>query len=143
MARRVQPGCRVGVLMDARQAYEKLRLFHYTCDDGLRAILKDNSTLRPGSDGFLWLTDLEFPVRDALGLTSHSLNCDRTSHRFEVVLPGWDKTPPWPVVPWMELRRMVAFAPLAAMLEAAPGAMPRHWWVASRPLPSILSEVGR
>ena len=114
------------------------QLFHYTCDHGRDAILADGGMLRPGFDGFVWMTDLDVPYRVALGLTSQILSCDRTAHRFELVMPEWNDTPPWPAVPWMELRKMRGFKLMAYVLEAA-GTMPRHWFVSSRPVLAVAS----
>lgn len=76
--------------------------------------------------GVLWLTDLDVPVRGALGLTSNLLACDRTECRYVVDDP--DDT----VLAWTELRRSAPRDWVEA-LEAAPGVMPRHWWLATGP----------
>lgn len=106
------------------------QLYHYTCEHGQTKILIDHSTLRPMTDGFLWLTDLDYPFRDALGLTSRILKCDRTQYRFDVDMVELDPTV---VMPWVRLRR--EFEPhVVEALETAEGAMPMHWFLAVEPI---------
>ena len=105
-------------------------LFHYTCDHGAEGIRR-SGVLRPNPQALLprplvWLTDLAEPHRDALGLTSLILSCDRTAHRFRVDTTAamW-----WPhyartVPPWAR-----------EALDGEPGAMPAHWWVVDVPVP--------
>jgi hypothetical protein len=106
-------------------------LYHYTCDHGHDQIddlvvpatwQTDRASGTPGV--YAWFTDLADPMRDALGLTSHMLACDRTAHRYRVL----DSVG---VVPWVTVRRMWAWA---EELESAPGARPRHWFVADGPV---------
>lgn len=116
-------------------------LYHYTCDHG-REALGDLGQLRTAAElmspakrdsldpglvallSWCWLTDLATPHRDALGLTSHTLGCDRAAHRYQVVLPT--KTG---AIRWTGARRYFR-ADLREELESAPGAMPRHWYIA-------------
>lgn len=84
--------------------------------------------LRPGPSGLVWLTDLDQPDRQALGLTSFILDCDRTEHRF--VLPG-DSGERW--VDWC--RRVRLPRARRDLLEMADGAQPLRWWVSERPIP--------
>lgn len=78
---------------------------------------------------FAWFTDLQPPApKGPLGLTAHSLDCDRTSFCFEVE-PFWDDgSIRW----WMHTRRE---HPNLLQLEADPGAMPAHWFVSEKPVP--------
>ena len=69
--------------------------------------------------GFLWLTDLDVPFRDALGLTSNILDCDRTEFQLRLSDPSHAK-------PWTEVRRDY---PELWNLERAYGAQPMHWYV--------------
>lgn len=112
-----------------------MTLWHYTCDHGRAAILADSGTLRPNLRApipILWLTDLAAPERDALGLTSRILDCDRTEHRFRI-------DDPIDVLPWAALR--LRYRPtLVAGLETAPGAQPEHWYVTLQPQRAILDE---
>ena len=110
-------------------------LYHYTCDHGAAGIARDG-WVSPLSDrvespypqaDFAWFTDLDTPIREALGLTSHILSCDRTAHRFKVT----DATE---VARYLDVRRNL---PSLHDLELAPGAMPAHWWIASEPVPVV------
>lgn len=107
-------------------------LYHYTCGDG-HAAIGDRGYLNPGEDGFIWLTDLDAPVVEALGLTRHYIKCDRTQHRYRVV-------DTFECQPWMVVRGH--FPLLAKALEGTRGAMPRHWWVAVGPLEAVYDPVG-
>lgn len=125
-------------------------LYHYTCDHG-RAGLGDEGTLLSTRDlvdadrlrrlplwaqinaGFVWLTDLETPVRLALGLTSDSLGCDRTLHRYRVVDPS--VAAHYPDVS-RELPRGIRD------LAFYRGAMPMHWWLAYPPVQVVYDPVG-
>jgi len=103
-------------------------LYHYTCHHGRRGI---------GFSGFIvptpslwglplvWLTDMRPPGREALGLTSHMLDCDRLAYCYKVDAPLG-------VEPWLESRAR-ADAPLLSvlMLEQAPGVDPRRWFVST------------
>lgn len=116
-----------------------LTLWHYTCDHG-RTLIGDPGILVPalelvpmtqrddvGITGrVVWLTDLDTPIRDALGLTSRILRCDRTAHRYRVDHPGYATR----YVEWARtLDRETRHS-----LELAPGAMPMHWYVSTRPV---------
>jgi hypothetical protein len=103
-------------------------LYHYTCIHGFRAIVRSADEngyvwLEPQGGRFLWLTDLEYPFRDALGLTSHLLTCDRTEFRFQVLQPEG-------VERWVRVRRHY---PTMQHLERSPGAAPMHWWISDHP----------
>lgn len=112
--------------------------YHYTCDHRHRLI---GSTIVPGDtlgrydDSphiYAWFTDLSRPNRDALGLTSTILTCDRTAHRYRV-------TDTRDLIHWTHVRRN---HPWAAELESAPGARPMHWWVARHPVPVAYDPIG-
>lgn len=102
-------------------------IYHYTCDDHGRPGIERDGVIRPGIDGFAWFTDLDVPHREALGLTMHYTRCDRTAHRFEI-----DPDDP-ALTPWTVARRAVPPAYRAA-LDASPGALLRHWFVAETPV---------
>lgn len=123
-------------------------LWHYTCDHAARKI---DGVLTPGADRIeriaelakrglrvpwttrlVWLTDLDYPDRDALGLTSTLLTCDRTAHRYRVL--DVDQC-----VPWTSVRRDF---PRHEWIEAAPGVMPRHWFVAFGPIRCEYAPIG-
>lgn len=70
-----------------------VELYHYTCRHAARRIGR-RGTLVPNPQPFLvrsglpplvWLTDLDVPDAEALGLTAHHLACDRTEVRYRVV----------------------------------------------------------
>jgi hypothetical protein len=103
------------------------RLWHFTCSHSVESIRRIGQ-LRPHPHPLLpeplvWLTDLEHAWREALGLTSHTLMCDRTAHRFEaadVTAAVW-----WPAY----ARQQRIPRHVRASFEDEPGVMPRHWWV--------------
>lgn len=120
-------------------------LFHYTCRDAAPHVRR-TMQLIPGADvpgvnerklknlvapsraasTLVWLTDLAPPVsRDWLGLTMHSINCDRCECVFAVEqLDG---------VLWYP--RFARLVPALRQLETATGVMPAHWFVAEQPVP--------
>jgi hypothetical protein len=117
-------------------------LWHYTCRHSARKIgpagilypagqLLGRSLHWPGS--LVWLTDLPTPNRDALGLTSHALDCDRTEHRYRA-------TDTLSCRPYTDLRRALPDDAWRLSLETAPGARLRHWWVSLEPVPVVLDE---
>jgi hypothetical protein len=106
-------------------------LYHYTCGHSAADIdaagkvlpgfvLTERATYWPSR--FAWFTDMSTPERDALGLTMHSIICDRTEHRYRV-------TDPTEVMPWHVVARSVPRDQREA-LESASGARPMHWFVA-------------
>lgn len=114
-------------------------LWHYTCDHGHERIDASGSVI-PGAfqtgrfdtpGVYAWFTDLSVPIRDGLGLTSQILTCDRTAHRYRV-------TDPTGIVPWSSVRRSCEWA---EELEAAEGARPRHWFVATGAVPVEYAPV--
>lgn len=121
------------------QSQDPLALWHYTCSHSVDSIRRLRS-LRPHWHPLLdthlvWLTDLEQPWRDALGLTSHTLMCDRTEHRFQAAdtrTAVW-----WPT--YARAHRIPRH--VRADLEADPGVMPAHWWVSREPVPVIVDAA--
>ena len=105
-----------------------MTLWHYTCDHSYAQIdgwLKPGEWLTvtptPWTADLVWLTDLDYPDRDGLGLTNHLRMCDRTARRFRVL----DESG---CIPWMTYRRTLS-SRQREQLESAPGALPRHWWI--------------
>lgn len=88
----------------------------------------ERAGLVPSGGTFAWFTDLDVPIRDALGLTSTILACDRTRCRFRV-------TDASTVTPWVQAaaRR----TPWGQYLEQTDGARPMHWYVSTEPVPVI------
>lgn len=116
-------------------------LYHYTCDHGHKGIGTEGYARPlarlaggelPETARWLWLTDMATPDRDALGLTSQVLACDRLAHRYRV-------TRPVDVHPWVKVRRLVSPIVREA-LESAPGARPKHWYVSRQPQSVVLDE---
>lgn len=110
---------------------------HFTCEDGHRGIIRDGM-IRPnrhpllGGPSVIWLTREKFPKRAALGLTSHSLSCDRMAHRIEV--------DPDHALHWDAAKGM--FNPIAVQqLESARGARPSSWWVTFEAIPITSGSV--
>lgn len=123
-------------------------LYHYTCDHA-HLLLGRSGILLPGCllngpnpkhlhreipfhAALVWATDLARPNRDALGLTSYLLDCDRTTHRYRII--RGDETG---MVPWADVRRsMIArgMGDTVYFLEEAHDTRPRHWWVSSSPV---------
>jgi hypothetical protein len=114
-----------------------VRLYHYTCSHGADRILIEGRLkanphpLLPGPP-LIWLTDLDTPDRAGLGLTSQILPCDRTEFRFAVDTDA--------AVHWPRFARVLSRS-TREQLEAAPGALPMHWWVAGPEPISVLAEV--
>lgn len=115
-----------------------MSLYHFTCDHGHRKIdgfvipatfLDQRLIGTPGE--YAWFTDLGIPIREALGLTSTILDCDRTAHRYRVVDDS-------AVAPWVEARRTYTWG---ADLERAPGARPMHWFVATEPVAVVYDPM--
>lgn len=115
------------------------RLYHYTCGHGARGIRLAGqikpTTIYGTARKAVWLTDLDAPYREALGLTSHSLNCDRTAYRFIIDAPLG-------AIHWIDARRHLPRATVEA-LESAPGAMPMHWWLAPQPQNAVADSNAR
>lgn len=114
-----------------------MKLYHYTCTDHGQAGIEPGGMLLPNHHPWLpfpliWVTDLDVPHREALGLTSYSLSCDRTKIRYEVH-PNLIGN----CIPWVKYAQKLP-PEVRETLESAPGTMPRHWWVAEQPLLVLL-----
>jgi hypothetical protein len=114
-------------------------LWHFTCIDGHRAIGRIGQ-LRPqphpliGGVALVWLTDDPEPERDAVGLTSNFITCDRMAYRYRVIDKGAG------VIPWSEFRpRLAAYEDTLAVLESY--ATPECWWVSRRPVAVVLDQI--
>src|SRR5947209_2997091 len=106
-------------------------LYHFTCAHGAKAIGK-RGHLRPNPNAFfgvpavVWLTDQAQPQRDAVGLTSVTLPCDRLAYRY--------RTENGPAVRWDDWKRTHVPTRTIEVLESYAEDGPRHWWVSERPL---------
>ena len=115
-------------------------LYHFTCLDHGLAGIESAGELRPNEHpmiGFrlIWLTSDPDPVRDAVGLTSTFLTCDRTAARCTV-------TDTAHCLKWhgSNYRRLVHPANLAA-LEDPRWTRPDTWWISTRTLAVASVEV--
>lgn len=107
-------------------------LYHYTCNHGSLLITDE---IRPNAHPWLprpviWLTDRETPDVDALGLTSHILDCNRTEYRYEI---PWD-----PSMIWWPTYAKYALTPTIRMRFESPGTDPASWWVTEHPIDLVL-----
>lgn len=86
-------------------------LWHFTCGHGRDGITDSGMLIvnpfaaSTGVPELIWLTDLDVPIRDALGLTSNLLGCDRTAHRYRVT----DTTGCVPWIDWPHRRQHPGF----------------------------------
>ena len=106
--------------------------WHYCCDHSAYAIVKDGY-LKPGPDGYVWITDLHPPMRDALGLTMHTIKCDRMAYEFRVADNDG-------IIPWIHLRRELN-PEYVEGLESAYGARPMHWFVSLGNVPISVAQT--
>jgi hypothetical protein len=106
-----------------------MKLFHYCCEHSAPGIEAAGKLIPSGihkSMQLVWLTDLPHPDRDALGLTSQILACDRTQYRITVDTDD--------AAHWFKYRREVP-AEIRDGLELAPGVQPGNWYVSATPIP--------
>ena len=126
-------------------------LWHYTCSHSY-ARIGANGRLVPAWDlyteqqqrqlpadlqpitKFVWLTDLDTPIADALGLTREHIRCDRTRFRYRV-----QDDRAW-ITRYAAVRRSLT-PEVRTALETAPGAMPMHWWVAREPVAVVYDPI--
>ena len=115
-------------------------LFHYTCDHGDDAITAAGGMLAPnpnynlpGAPRLLWCTPEPTADADALGLTSHTLSCDRTRYR-------WRLDDPNPAVPWVQWLREQPRDVRRAARHRLPGS-PLLWWVSLTPVHATRSPI--
>lgn len=124
-------------------------LYHFTCDHGRLGIGDAGCLLNAKQQGLkvpkvpryqarlfelIWVTDLETPIREALGLTSFTISCDRTRYRYKV-------TDAYTVDRWLDVRKDFPQR-FRDELERASGALPAHWFVSSMPVPVVYDPVG-
>ena len=106
-----------------------MTFYHFTCDHGRQNIGKHGLILPNPHTGFAWFTDLANPCREALGLSSHTLTCDRMRWRYRVT----DATA---IRPYRELVDPLTAAALAT--SRVIGGQPDRWFVAAQPVPARL-----
>lgn len=105
-------------------------LYHYTCRCSWNKIRQDQ-TLIPNkhpwlAEPLIWLTDLQKVNRDALGLTSMMLACDRGEIRIPVSLDY--------AVPWMAYANAAQVQVYVRRLFNGAPSLPRRWWVSMSPI---------
>ena len=103
-------------------------LWHFTCTDHGEPGIRRSGLVLPNPRAMLpvaWFTSNPDVPREALGLTSHALTCDRMACRFEAASRRH-------LIPW---RHFAAPHPVRRLLESAPGVDPALWWVSTRPVP--------
>lgn len=106
------------------------RYYHYCCQHsankiGARGFLQPNAADLFGV-GLVWLTDQAVPNREALGLTSHTLKCDRLEYQYLVdVVPG-------DVEPWLDsaIRARLIQRNGDTFRDFEDGRDPRTWFIA-------------
>lgn len=127
-------------------------LWHYTCKHSHTRLGTGTARLVPAWDlydekgrrnfpaevlavaKFVWLTDLDVPVADALGLTREVIGCDRTRFRYRV-----QDDRAW-IARYVAVRRSLPEL-VRDGLETAPGAMPMHWWVAREAVSVVYDPI--
>jgi hypothetical protein len=83
----------------------------------------------------IWMTDMEYPDADALGLTRVTLSCDRTAYRYRVAA-GYRS------IRYVDFRRELPKR-TRDELENAPGALPMHWWMAYMSVPVVYDPIAK
>ena len=115
--------------------------YHYTCAHSAPLILRSGVVKPLGQLGNLagqmpadrqwmldiaWFTDLPDPLREALGLTSETLQCDRTEWRVTVSDPSG-------LVHWPRFAR--GRVPREQRDDLERYGRPAHRWVSEAPVP--------
>jgi hypothetical protein len=125
-------------------------LYHYSCSHVAAAIAR-SGVLKPGTawrhydarllthgepmsglwraPAVIWLTDLATPDPEALGLTSRTLDCDRTEYRYTVQRAD-------DMMPWLQFAEWHR-ANSAWLRVLHDGRQPDRWFVAVLPTPYI------
>lgn len=109
------------------------RLYHFTCDDGHRAIDASGCLIIPQAinplTGFAlsWFTAEPAPDREATGLGAVATTCDRMSHRY--VITDLSRCHLWLTSTW----RMRTRPDLLDLLEEYATGI-RYWWVSDHPV---------
>ena len=119
-----------------------MTFYHFTCAHSAPLIMQAGVVKPLGQLGKLagrlpperhwmldiaWFTDLEDPDREGLGLTSVTLQCDRTEWRVTVSDPST-------LVPWSQFARTRRI-PSVQRQDLERYGRPAHWWVSEEPVP--------
>lgn len=106
-------------------------LIHLTCRHGAARVTLAGAVIpQPqvvlGQMKLAWFTHVPNARQEALGLTSHTLKCNRTERRFRVLEPE-------KVFRWNDIRAVLPRDGVL-MLESARGTRPEWWWVSQEPV---------
>lgn len=118
-----------------------MTMYHFTCEHRAELIGVDGGVILPypqqllGGLSVSWWTTAQQPERAALGLTSHTLSCDRLSARYAAL----DQSS---IMPWAELRDVLPIERVRR-LEAVRGTRPSLWHVSLQPITAIRDETRR
>lgn len=116
-------------------------LWHFTCSHAARAIGR-RGVLRPhpqpalGGIELTWATDLHTPDRDGLGLTSLTLRCDRTGHRYRITEPHYFE--PW-LLSGARAELLVDRRAWRQVARLETDRRPDRWWVTTVPARAVLA----
>lgn len=105
------------------------RFYHFTCEHGHVDITKSGVLLphvhpfAPALGPLLWLTDLEDPTQESVGLTASWTKCNRLQYRYIVQSKA--------VVHWFDIRER---APKWLVADLESFGQPEHWLVVRRPV---------
>lgn len=111
------------------------RLWHFTCDHGhdaigTRGLLQPNQhPMMPDLRPVVWLTSDPSPDREAVGLSSSFISCDRMAYRYRVV-------PPYDAHAWEDVSML---APDAVRRDLERFGDPGSWWLCAYPVQAVLS----
>lgn len=109
-----------------------VELWHFTCRHAAQRIADADMVLKPhaqptlGGMELIWFTHVAGASSRSLGLSSHTLKCDRRERMFRVLEPE-------KAFAWNEVRAVLPLSGVR-LLEAAHGTMPAFWWVAQEPV---------
>jgi hypothetical protein len=119
-------------------------LYHYCCSCSARRITARGFLHPHGAALFgvdlVWLTDQAVPDREGLGLTSHTLKCDRLEYQYVADVAPLD------VERWLDSkvrRRLIRSAFGGSFHEFENGRQPEAWWIARRSVFAIRNRAYR
>jgi hypothetical protein len=112
-------------------------LWHFTCEHGFAGLGERGKLglnphpLLPKLGQVAWLTSDPTPERDAVGLTSSLLMCDRMAYRYRVESPSR-------CIPWTAVRHLAAPEVLHDLESFG---APETWWIAREPVWVTLDQL--
>lgn len=107
-------------------------LYHFTCAEHGYAGIGKQGMLRPNYHPYIgvelvWFTDLTYPRRQEVGLTSRLSRCDRMACRYRALDQAH-------CVPWLEHPAREAM-PVENRMDLEMLGRPEHWWVSTESVP--------